>query len=146
MLNDTGVNGRARKTAANTLGKTAERALWLRRSEEEVVIVHQYLHLSIPLRGRTICWCIVETQRVVSTFSSDPDSKTIWAPCMMYTGLPLWARPYRTHIGPIRTSPYEHAYNGPMWDPDSNPMWAQCGMYRGLSIWVPYRHAHMGWP
>ena len=33
-----------------------------------------------------------------------PDSNPIWAQCGVYTGLPTCARPYRTHIGPIRSS------------------------------------------
>ena len=60
----------------------------------------------------------------------------------MYTGLPICARLYRTHMGPIRPSPY----NRPMWGPDSKPIWAPCVMVRHMAIWVQCVQAHIDTP
>ena len=66
---------------------------------------------------------------------------------VMYTGLLTWARPYRTHMGLIRKSPYGQAHNGPGWDHDSKPIWTHCGMYTihmGPIRSSPYGHSHKG--
>ena len=64
-------------------------------------------------------------------------------------GLPIWARSYRTHKGPIRTKPYGLPIMDPCGAQIAIPYGPCVGCLRHAhigTIWVPYAQAHIGTP